>query len=89
MLLEVSFLGGLGIGNPESRAKTATYWAPKKSKSFTAVLHVAAGTLHGPAMYDWYNGSRMDRDIAETWKISYFSTLKEGETLLTGKPGSY
>lgn len=89
MLLTTAYLGNPAICNPETRAKSATHWAPAKAKSFTAVQHQAPSTRLGPAMYCPFNGSLMDRDVKEIYKVEYFSTLKEGESPLTGKPGSY
>jgi hypothetical protein len=80
MVIQTVFLGNPAILNPATRAASATYWAPPKAKSFTAVQVVAPYC-------------KLDVDLAyfgevhERYEVTYYSD-RSGSPL-TGKPGSY
>jgi hypothetical protein len=80
-LIETLILGNPGIIDPDTRAKSATYWAPSRAKSFTAV-EIRSGYIE----HIGFDGHV--RVYGPQWAVSYYSKIKEG-VALTGKPGSY
>jgi hypothetical protein len=88
MLLETLNLRNNDILDESTRAAAATYWAPPKAKSFTAVLVDACDQPPLLAKKPYMNAYIEYKRYAY-YSVTYFSTMEEGETRLTGTPGSY
>lgn len=80
-LIKTLILGNPGILDPDTRAESATYWAPPKAKSFTAE-EIRSGYT------ELMGFDRHVRVYGPQWAVSYYTRSTEGIPL-TGTPGSY